>query len=347
MLGVFNFSINFKTVIDKHEGLLEYIKHISSLEDELTTSPIFFYDMKKADSNKKLGQLSLLGKTLIKKTDETMQYIRSKRPAEVYEGLTNLITDLMQFDNDMFNDNNELIIHFRSVVDLHTDAYSERHHIDVYKMIKKCNEIVLILDKLLSNVDFVIQDWNRIEIFIPENYTIFSIFSNRKNYDLSEYLKIIKNLNELYSLICMMLKIDAEKNKLLIKKIETGSFFSQLFGETEVIKSIKEILIGLGTFIRDLVTGKIKKEKFENRCSEISSYMDLVEKAKKNTCDPTIEKALNKKLLDLIEPISEDSTELYIDNIEIIGLAQTEQKEIEDQIKDKLLIENHNNSSKE
>src|SRR5690606_32877650 len=116
----------------------------------------------------------------------------------------------------------------------------------------------------------------------PINYTYLRIGTDQDIPLIEDFIVVFKSLEELYDFICYLYKLDSDINPIILNQISTGSWFTELLGVKQVIVSIENLLKGIGEFIRDLITGKISREQFENECKKAEAFINLISVAKQN-----------------------------------------------------------------
>jgi len=90
-----------------------------------------------------------------------------------------------------------------------------------------------------------------------------------------------------------------------------------------VIISIENLLIGIGGFIRDLITGKLAREKFENECKKAEAFINIMAKAKENGID-NAELGVFKALNPLVDNLNKGTTIINVNDKEILSIRETD-----------------------
>ncbi len=162
------------------------------------------------------------------------------------------------------------------------------------------------------------------ETKLPENNLIIDIQVISALNNLEEFSSFLSYLDNLYQNLSKAFVIHYDEFPLKIVKIESGSIWSKLFGHEKLIELIKDLLFGLGNYIRDLQTGQIDREKFENKIKKAGLVLDLVEKAKSVGLDEKnqvlIEKVFNQSITDIAKLIPKTTTEIMVDDKKLLNL---------------------------
>lgn len=218
------------------------------------------------------------------------------------------------------------------LIDLHTDAYSERGTEQLLEFVKYCQLFIsqikqfdFISELLLENYQDLHQVPGKDEGFLD-----IEIF-NEKN-ELKNFSSFLLTLDELYRGICRVYNIHYEDYPLKIVKVESGSIWVKLLGNISVVKLIRDVIFGISHYLRDLQTGQINLEKFENEAKQSAIILNLISQAKENGVEEQniilLNKTLNKSIQKLGSTIPIDTVEIKLNEERVFSLTDNDKKQL-------------------
>lgn len=315
-------SKQFLKIVKKNKEILELFSSIEELRNIYSINPQAIIDIGTNSSERSLG-MGQLQNTIKSNNNKILKVVRSKRPNLVYDLVKSLIIDLNLFDST-YNDNNELVKLLKQFPELHTDAYSEKQSKYIFDIIENSSGIKQLMRDAIGKASYIVDEYNKSAKGSPIDYLPLRIGTDQDVSQVDDFVLIFKSIEEIYNFVCYLHKIDAKDKPLIINHLQTGSWYSELLGIKQVVISIENLLKGIGGFIRDYITGKISREKFENECKKAESFMHLLSVAKKNGID-NAELGVFKELSPLIENFKNDTTTIIeINEVEILMLRKTE-----------------------
>lgn len=308
-------------ILDDNKELLDLIFSINHLRNNYIINPQDIINV--GSNNAQQVQAILNFQNSIKiQNGKILEVVRSQRPNKIYELMNSFITDLNLFDPS-YNDDNKLIKELKEFPEKHTDAYSEKQASQIFAIIESSHKIVQSINDLKDKSEYIIQEFDKQTKNSPSNYSELRIGTDQDIPLIEDFIIIFKSLEDLYNFICYLYKIDSEKNHIILNQVSTGSWYTELLGINQVVISIENLLKGIGGFIRDLITGKISREKFENECKKAEAFINLIAVAKKNGID-NAELGIFKQLNPLVNNFIKDTTVIEINDQEILKLRKTE-----------------------
>lgn len=347
-----DFLINSNDVIDtvkKQNNLIHFLHKISSYNDTY----IDFY--KKLRNSYKVNDMKTSYQSMhelvnqIKKQDsQTLSEIRKYRPFDLFTQLQSLINGLKQIDifgEDLDNFLNEDI---QKLIDLHTDAYSEKSFDEIFSFVSYCNPFVTKLNRYVYTAE-VFKANMQLELeTIPEKNKIVDIQIVNKQNDIESFSKFLFFIDNIYQDMCKAYVIHYNDFPLNIIKIESGSIWAKLFGHESLVQLIRDLIFGLAGYIRDLQSGKIDRERFENSIKKADLVLDLIGKGKEyglsSENQGQLEKIFTKAINNLSNALPKNTTEIIIDEEPLLNLSKKEQKAIEG--KKPLMLKSKNDDKK-
>jgi len=315
------YSKQLLKIFEKHKELLGLISSIDELRNSYIINPQDIVNVANDQNSQYRGMANLKNK-INTKNQEILKVVRSKRPNKVYELVNSFITDLNIFD-ESYNDDNSLIKLLKEYPEMHTDAYSEKQAKQIFDIIENSSLIYQAIKNAEEKASYIIDELNKSKKKKPIDYLPLTIGTDQDVPLIEDFVLIFKKIEDLYNFICYIHKIDNETNPLLINQVSTGSWYSELLGIKQVVISTENLLKGIGDFIRDYITGKISREKFENNCKKAEAFINLMVIAKKNGID-NAELGVFRELNPFIENFKSDTTVIEINEEEILKMKKTE-----------------------
>lgn len=321
MKNLYYYSKQFITLLEKHKELLQILYSITEISNDFSVNQEEILNVPN-NQGRQVSALTKQQNDIRENNDKILKTVRSIRPNRIYDITNSLIQDLNLFDLE-FNDDNSLIIGLKEFPEKHTDAYSEKQARQIFEVSDCCQNITKSFDKIKVKSLFIIEEFEKKPKTSPDDYFSLKIGSDQDIPLIENFVVVFKGIDDLYNFICYIYKIDSKVNQLLVNHIATGSWYTELLGIKQVVISIENLLKGIGTLIRDLITGKIDREKFENKCKKAEAFIELVAKAKEHGID-NAELGLLKKLSPLVDNFCCDTTAIDIGNEEILKLRKNE-----------------------
>ncbi|QTA82349.1 Uncharacterized protein dnl_47230 [Desulfonema limicola] len=327
---------------DDNRIILNYIKSISDFKNELFINPVDFHGI---PDNQLLPYKRGKAQKLNDVINKLQPIIKEQKPRDIFSKITPFI-DSIRFISDINNEFTEnLVSKLDKFIDFHTNAYSEISAINYYTVISKAYDLieyVNIYDKLFRE-EAEKQDK---KIDIPKDYTLFSFYSdiNFRNFD--DVIYFHKAIFELYETICKAIKVDVKDKPLIVRKIVFGSDFFELLGYNRVIEFLEKVVFGVGTYFRDLHTGKIKKEKFLNDIECAKAVIELKKIADDNGID-NFEVLLKQKITGFGGILIDHKAKRFeVNNIDAFNINDSEPLLIDDKSHQTKLIEQKTDQEK-
>lgn len=345
------FLKNNKAIIDimaKYENLLFYISDIAKLKDEYLKFHKSLFNSYNPNSNVTHQQITPIINEIIKINKETLSKIRKFKPPVFVTSINSLKDDFFQNPILTAYDRNLLSKKFEDLVDLHTEAYSERTFDDILSFINYCEEFLFEIQKFEFGANFINDKLIEEPEQISDSQEIIDIeiISNIEN--LEKFSLFLFFLDKLYQDLCKAFEIHYQDYPLNIIKVESGSIWTRLFGNKHLIKLIKDFILGIGKYIRDLQTGTIKREQFENKVHQADLLLELMKKANKYGVNEDkkvlLEKTFGQAILNISKALPQNTTEIILDNEKLLNLNSTERKAIEG--KSPLMLNSDNDDKK-
>jgi hypothetical protein len=321
MKNFYYYSKQFIGLLEKHKELFDFVFSINEKRNKFIIKPQEILNVS-SNQGQQAAALVRMQQNVQNVNNEILTIIRTKRPNSIYDLINSFIQELNLFDTS-YNDENSLIKEFKLFPEKHTDAYSEKQASNIFEVTELCYGIAQTINDVKEKSLFIIDEFDKSSKKLPIDYITLKIGTDQDIPLIEDFVIMLKSLEDLYNFICYIHKIDSEINHLIINQISTGSWYTELFGIKQVVISIENLLKGIGTFIRDYITGKIDREKFENECKKAEEFIHLISIAKKHGID-NAELGIFKNLRPLVDNFNKDTTVIDIDGEEILKLRKNE-----------------------
>ena len=334
-MNIFYNAKEFLSIMERHEKFLDYLKSVSN---EYNKIDIDYNKILGASSSQVAQEYSKLKTSINNTKNNIFKLVRTLRPSAMIDLINSLTSDLNLFDHS-YNDENTFIIEIKKLCEIHTDAYSDKTAEHLFKFGYVCDKIYFHFMSLKERYIYIVDNMGNYTFKIPDSYGTLTISTDQDLPLIENFSETFKNIDDLYKILCKFHSIDYSNNRLIINHMSTGSWYLKLIGEKNVVKSMENILLGFGKFLRDIITGKIKLEKYENKCKQVKAYIEICEFAEsKNIKNSHL--GIDKVMKPLLENIAKDTTHFEVNGNEILDLRKHERLTvIENRTRRKDLIE--------
>lgn len=123
-------------------------------------------------------------------------------------------------------------------------------------------------------------------VTIPPQYQEFSLFlSTKDNY--KDVLTKLTTVSELYSELCNLIEVSSAEYPLQIIKIETGSIWVKVFGESRVVSLLIKLIESGASFMYRRFTNEGQIQSIPRQVEAIESVLHLAENLEKFGVDTT------------------------------------------------------------
>lgn len=272
------------------------------------------------------GEKNKLVAEVLSKTRELKPYVFIPEIQELMRGINESKIMVPGFKEIFVSEANKLC-------EVHTEAYSEKSFKELFELSTTCGFFRERINLIYFSHDIIAKFLPLSREPIPAGNEIIDIQIISDFDDLSKFVGFTKVINDLYIDLCRVYGIHYEDFPLSIIKVESGSLWEQIFGNSEIVKTIKELLFGIGGYIRDWQTGTLTKEHLNNQIETAINLMDLKNKAKDAGVDSPnlilLDKALKKSFKGILKALPESTTEIILDDKKLLNLSEYEVKKIE------------------
>ncbi|WP_350604199.1 hypothetical protein [Pseudoalteromonas sp. SMN1298-MNA-CIBAN-0114] len=141
------------------------------------------------------------------------------------------------------------------------------------------------LNFYLENIDASIEDNNGSELSIVLSST----------FTLSEFILKLQSIEKIYNELCMLSNVSSDDFPIEILKIESGSLWAKVFGDSKVIALMTSLIESGVSFVYRNYTVEGKISSIPKKVETIESILKLKSKLKKEGVDVTeLTEHLNK-----------------------------------------------------
>ncbi|MBE8965422.1 hypothetical protein IQ277_03915 [Nostocales cyanobacterium LEGE 12452] len=274
-------------------AFMECLSMLNDCRNQLNTSMVNVLDSK-ADTNVTSQQLGVYRKNITNLQAEIKTRIK---PKLVFTSLERLRTAFSIFVEELnqeaayINTIYSQFIELENVYDKFIQDYSYSSTVelvssgtDLFHSLKNTEEISTIIWINLHNQYEHDDSLGSLSLLLDSDYTY------------KDFIKKLETLQKLYSELCFLLHISESDFPLRIMKIESGSLFVKIFGESKVIQLISDLIKETTSFLYRNKTTEGKIESIPRKTEAIESILKLREKLqqagiKVDVLDESVEKS--------------------------------------------------------
>nr|WP_319998877.1 hypothetical protein [uncultured Draconibacterium sp.] len=328
-----NHANKVKKLVDKHNNLFTYLEKISShFKDYISLCKLMRNSYSNNGNTTQQNMSNVVNQ--INSLDKTVLSIINKyEPYDLFTEIQSLISSFEEIDIFQTVAQQPIELDIKTLINLQTQAFSVKKFDEIFSFVSFCDQFLHKLEKYKYTAEIFLSNLDLSESELPENNQLIDIQVISALNNLEEFSSFLLFIDNLYQGLSKAFVIHYNDFPLKIVKVESGSIWSKLFGHEKLIELIKDLLFGLGKYIRDLQTGQIDREKFENKIKKAGLVLDLVDKAKSVGLDEKnqvlIEKIFNQSITDIAKLLPKTTTEIMVDNKKLLNLDETETKAIE------------------
>ena len=260
---------------------------------------------------------------------------------DVFNAYAILKNDINNYSNNIKINNNSIIYFFENV-----DNFFKLYQ----KFMKSDNDIHLALDfgqavkEISSAYLTIVKTYMEFENNMYDDYEKYSIDNNYGkgikiqlldiNYTLDEFSEKLSIINDIYNEIGLIIYKNENFNKLQIKKIESGSLLSWIFGDENIVELILTLCNKSINLVFNKFTYEGKMIRHQEFKKELLEDVDITEKMKKLGYDVSEAEDNNKEALTILTKklleLSKSSPRIKIDDKEYNVKESMKQKFIDD-----------------
>ena len=230
-------------ILSDENEIIDLLAEMASLYDDLI--PIL-NNLIEVDSHKKEDAINEFFQIISPKRQQVGQIvgkIKTKRPAKILIMLDNLVDNLQELsssqgrDLETFSSIKIKIQNFYQVYEESINNYTWPQTLKLFSAAKD------LYDSILSYRDFVafIKEDLESAVDVPQDNKIASFFFQFTT-EYEEFLNKLLALDRLYSELCLLANVSKSQYPLRVIKIESGSLWIKLFGESKVITLLTSLI---------------------------------------------------------------------------------------------------------
>lgn len=328
---IFRFSQILNGQLQQNSDLINYIETISDFDEEYVEHFLKYKNSVHGNTAQTHNNVLTLNNSLKNIDGKVLAEVKEMRPRAFIKELFSLVNALEEtkiFINNSFS----LRKQADNIIELHTDAFSEKGTAQIFKFVQGAKMFNSELEKYIFLADIAFTTLSPKDSLISVENVVIDIEIDSENTSIHDFSMFLINLEELYKRLCRVYSVHYEDYPLKIIKIESGSIWGKLSGLEKIIDLIKDVIFGLAQYFRDVQTGKIAYDKLENKTGQSVLLLDLLEKAKQNDLKDEniqlLEKAINKSFSGLFNSLPKDTTEISVNDHKLMSLSSIEVKAI-------------------
>jgi len=214
-------------IVDNQKTLIEHLSKIASFNSSYIS---LYKELRNSfipkDPNASHNQISNIISKIVKQDNLTLAEINKMRPYDLFTDLQKLISDLKQID--IFGQELEEFLEsdLKNLINLHTDALSEKNFDKIFSFVSLCNPFLTKLNRFKYSAEIFISNLQPLQKDIPEQNEVIDIQISSHLTNLENFSIFLKFIDKLYQNLCKSLEIHYSDYPLNIIKIESGSCIS-------------------------------------------------------------------------------------------------------------------------
>lgn len=213
---------------------------------------------------------------LFAQTRHTTSAINNRQFFKAFEHFQRIIAQLQQSQastTKLVSSLNAEIEEFTSVYDAFLSSQSGESAVPLILTAKTLHAKIETLFDTLQLVEETISNYD-----VPGNAEAQLTLLLPSYLDVAEFARRLQAIHDLYSELCMLLSVSQSDHPLRISKIESGSLWAKLFGESKVIGLMVSFLEQTASWIFRSYTSEGKISSVPRKVESIDSLLRLTER---------------------------------------------------------------------
>lgn len=214
------------------------------------------------------------------------QRVEDVRPRSFFSSIDKLQSEICHAKKFGFNNSSQLdeienkLNSFSHSYEIYIDSYSPQ---SAGSMMLEARVLASLLDGFKKGLCFYLEN---IESSITdlENGRELSIVL-QSTMTLSEFILKLQSIEKIYNELCMLFNVSTAEFPIQILKIESGSLWAKVFGDSKVIALLTNVIESGASFIYRNFTTEGKLSAIPKKIETIESILKLSEKLKKQGVD--------------------------------------------------------------
>lgn len=273
--------------------LLQVLPILSGVHDRLLeiSASAFVVDSQRDDSSKLDSHVRLdkKGRVLLKKM---LLEIKSISPNKLFVGIETLQKDLRSFHDWRSPENSQPLSLLQTKLEAVAEPYEHfitrtYNYPDAVNSLLAANALKLALestiDLLILFKENLVPDYSDQE----RSGESVSVFLS-SDLDLSIFVQKLSSLEKMYAELCGLLSIPRQQQRLEIAKVESGSLWVKVFGESRVITLMTKLIEAAAMFVYRNYTTEGKLTGIPRNVQHVRSILDLATKIQEVGFDATL-----------------------------------------------------------
>ncbi len=162
--------------------------------------------------------------------------------------------------------------------------YEKKHsHKEMSLLIQSIHDLKNAYNNFNTVLNFSLKTYKLLDKDLLKNENNTSLEINIKNeLDFNSIAEILISTSKMYDYLCGMLGVSVNEYPLLPAKIESGSLFEKIFGNTNVIKVMEQFLKGIAMYFYRNYTKEGKLNNIPNQLNVIKEELNILNLLKEN-----------------------------------------------------------------
>ena len=217
---------------------------------------------------------------------QTRQKIGDVKPRSFFASLEQLQTEIKQAKEYGFNDLSQLdeienkLDTFSHTYETYIESYSPQ---SAGSMVVEARSLSALLDGFRKGLGFYLaniesevpelEDGRELSIVLPSTMT------------LSEFIDKLKSIEVIYNELCMLTKVSSSEFPIQILKIESGSLWAKVFGNSKVIALLTSLIESGAGFVYRNFTTEGKLVSIPKKVESVEAVLELSKKLEEQGID--------------------------------------------------------------
>ncbi len=269
---IINNNKDFFAVIERLSGYYPNLVHF--LEDAIT---------KKSTANMDVNQLR------DSYASEAISYMYTLKIGTVFISLQKIIDEVKTLNDKISEDKKPFTLLINTLESLYLsfeESFGNYNFKNTFILAQSSNSVIDILTNTRQLSDFLNEV--NLPLLVPQNNETELSFHFTTSIEYKELIIKLTALEELYNEICRLLDVSTSQFPLRLVKLETGSWWIKIFGESKVIAAIIGFTEKSVSYFHRTYTVEGKISKIPKDLEVIDKLLELSKSLEENGIDATV-----------------------------------------------------------
>lgn len=226
------------------------------------------------------------------KAGKIVDKLKTRRPAKILIRLDNLVDDLQELsyseqgdDLESFSTIKTKIEHFYEEYEKSINNYTWQQTLKLLEAAKDLHDSILVYRDFVS----LLKEDLESAVDVPQDNKVATFFFQSTT-EYEEFLNKLIALDRLYSELCLVANVSKSQYPLRVIKVESGSLWIKLFGESKVIALLTSLIESAASFLYRNFTNEGKITSIPRSVEAIESVLSLTKKLEAEGIDVSASK---------------------------------------------------------